>query len=117
MARGSLLPQDSGLQEELAIIRRPETAKPRSIDESSPRVPTAKEGDRKLLEKIPTVPGKARRTLETEYGIDSAEAFCANAVHNPEGMAAGLHADLAEVDRLPKIVEDYLPADWTKRRC
>jgi hypothetical protein len=69
----------------------------------------------KLLEEIPTFPAKARRTLESEYGIDSAEAFYANATHNPDSMATGLHSDRAEVDRLIKMVEGYLPVDYAER--
>ncbi len=69
----------------------------------------------KLLEEIPTFPAEVRRALESEYGIDSAEAFYANATHSPEGMAAVLHSDRAEVDRLIKIVEGYLPSDYAER--
>ena len=68
----------------------------------------------KLLEAIPTFPAEVRHTLESEYGIESAEAFYANATHSPEGMAAILHSDRAEVDRLIKIVEGYLPADYAE---
>ncbi len=69
----------------------------------------------KLLEEIPTFPAKARKTLERQFGIDSAEAFFANATHNPAGMAAGLNSDPAEVDRLIKLVEGHLPADYSER--
>jgi hypothetical protein len=69
----------------------------------------------KLLEEIPSFPVEVRYTLENEYGIESAEAFYANATQNPEGMAAVLHCDQAEVNRLIKIVEGYLPADYTER--
>jgi len=68
-----------------------------------------------LLEEIPTFPDLTRRTLEGEFGIDSAEAFFANAIHNSGGMAAALHADRAEVDRLIRIVEGYLPPDYRER--
>jgi hypothetical protein len=69
----------------------------------------------KLLEEIPAFPAPARRTLEGRFGIDSAEAFFASAVDNPGGMAAALHADRAEVDRLIRLVEGYLPADYRER--
>jgi hypothetical protein len=69
----------------------------------------------KLLEDIPAFPHEVRHTLENEYGIESAEAFYANATHSPEGMAAVLHSDRAEVERLIKIVEGYLPADYAER--
>jgi hypothetical protein len=69
----------------------------------------------KLLEEIPTFPAEVRRTLEREYGIESAEAFYANATHSPEHMATVLQSDQAEVDRLIKIVEGYLSADYAER--
>jgi hypothetical protein len=74
-----------------------------------------KEVQVKLLEEIPAFPARARRTLESEYGIESAEAFYANATQSPEGMAAILHSDRAEVDRLIKVVEGHLPADYAER--
>ena len=69
----------------------------------------------KLLEEIPTFPANVRQRLESEYGIESAEAFYANATQSPEGMATVLQSDRAEVDRLIKIVEGYLPADYAER--
>jgi hypothetical protein len=69
----------------------------------------------KLLEDIPKFPAKARRTLKGQYGIDSAEAFYAHAIGNPEGMASILETDRAGVDRLLKTVEGYLPADYPER--
>jgi hypothetical protein len=69
----------------------------------------------KLLEEILTFPAEVRHALESQYGIESAEAFYANAIHSPEGMAAGLHSDRAEVDRLIRIVEGYLPTDYAER--
>jgi hypothetical protein len=69
----------------------------------------------KLLEDIPAFSPEVLRKLENEYGIESAEAFYANATHSPDGMAAVLHSDRAEVDRLIRIVEGYLPADYAER--
>jgi hypothetical protein len=69
----------------------------------------------KLLEEIPTFPAHVRHALESEYGIESAEAFYSNATSSPDGMAAGLHSNRAEVDRLIKIVEGYLPAGYAER--
>ena len=43
----------------------------------------------KLLQEIVSFPASARQTLETEYGIESAEAFYAHAVQEPVGLAAG----------------------------
>jgi hypothetical protein len=69
----------------------------------------------KLLEEIPTFPDPERRLLLSEYGIDTAEAFFANAIHGPGALATALHADRAEVDRLIRIVEGYLPAGYRER--
>jgi hypothetical protein len=76
---------------------------------------TAEEVEVKLLEEIPTFPAEVRNALESQYGIESAEAFYANATQSPEGMAAVLRSNRAEVDRLIKLVEGYLPADYAER--
>ena len=70
----------------------------------------------KLLEEIRAFPDPMRRKLETGYGIDSAEAFFASAINNPAGMALALDTEPAEVDRLIRLVEGYLPADY-RQRC
>ena len=88
---------------------------PRSGLEITRHVLTVEDTLMKLLEEIPTFPADVRLTLEREYGIESAEAFYANATHSPEGMAAGLHSDRAEVDRLIKIVAGHLPAGYAER--
>jgi hypothetical protein len=69
----------------------------------------------KLLEEIRAFPEPARRKLETQYGIDSAESFFAQALDNPAGMALAIDADPAEVDRLIGLVEGYLPAGYRER--
>jgi 16S rRNA C967 or C1407 C5-methylase (RsmB/RsmF family) len=69
----------------------------------------------KLLEEIRAFPEPMRRKLETRYGIDSAEAFFASAINNPAGMALAIDADPAEVDRLIRLVEGYLPANYRER--
>ncbi len=71
----------------------------------------------KLLEEIRAFPEPARRKLEAEYGIDSAEAFFGVAVTNPAGMAKAIDASPAEVDRLIRLVEGYLPAGYRARCC
>ena len=58
----------------------------------------------------------ARRRLEAEFGIDSAESFFAYALDNPAGMARALDVGPAEVDRLIGLVEGYLPAGY-RARC
>jgi hypothetical protein len=69
----------------------------------------------KLLEEIPTFPASARTTLETDYGIETAEAFYAHGVNDPEGLRAALHSGPEEFDRLLHMVEGYLPADYVER--
>jgi 16S rRNA C967 or C1407 C5-methylase (RsmB/RsmF family) len=69
----------------------------------------------KLLEEIRAFPESARRKLKAEYGIDSAEAFFGVALTNPAGMALALDTKPAEVDRLIRLVEGYLPADYRER--
>ncbi len=44
----------------------------------------------KLLEEIPTFPDRDRRVLLSEYRIDTAEAFFANALHDPGALATAL---------------------------
>jgi hypothetical protein len=69
----------------------------------------------KLLEEIRAFPESARRKLKAEYGIDSAEAFFGVALTNPTGMALALDTKPAEVDRLIRLVEGYLPAGYRER--
>jgi hypothetical protein len=78
-------------------------------------MPEGAEVDVKLLEEIRAFPEPARRKLETKYGIDSAEAFFASAINNPAGMALAIDAEPAEVDRLIRLVEGYLPANYRER--
>jgi hypothetical protein len=80
----------------------------------SRRVAVTEEVKVKRLEEIRTFPAEVRHALDRQYGIESAEAFYANATHSPDGMAAVLHSDRAEVDRLIKVVEGYLPADYAE---
>jgi hypothetical protein len=74
------------------------------------------EVEMKLLEEIRAFPEPARRKLQTGYGIDSAESFFGVALSNPAGMALALDTDPTEVDRLIRLVEGYLPADY-RQRC
>ena len=69
----------------------------------------------KLLEEIRAFPEPMRRKLEAGYGIDSAEAFFGVALTNPDGMALALDTEPAEVDRLIRLVEGYLPAGYRER--
>ena len=69
----------------------------------------------KLLDEIASFPDDARRVLESEYGIETAEAFYAHAVKDPTGMRSALRVDQAELDRLVRIVEGYLRADYIER--
>ncbi len=78
-------------------------------------MPEGVEVEVKLLEEIRAFPEPARRKLEAEYGIDSAEAFFGVALTNPAGMALALDTEPAEVDRLIRLVEGYLPAGYRER--
>jgi hypothetical protein len=69
----------------------------------------------KPLDDIPTFPPRARKTLESRYGIDSAESFFAHAAHDPEALAEGLGVSRQEVDRLAKIVEGHLSPEYVER--
>jgi hypothetical protein len=62
----------------------------------------------KLLGEIPVFPRSMRETLETQYGIESAEAFYDLSVHNPDGLRRALGVSDEELDRLVKTVEGYL---------
>jgi hypothetical protein len=68
-----------------------------------------------LLEEIQAFPDSVRRTLERQFGIDSAEAFFASAIDNPDGMAEALQTERSELDRLIRVVEGHLPADYRER--
>ena len=70
----------------------------------------------KLLEEIPTFPTDAREVLGGKYGIETAEAFYAQAVNNPDGLKAALHLKTDEVRALTDMVVTFLPRDFV-RRC
>ncbi len=69
----------------------------------------------RLLEEIRAFPTKARKTLESQYGIDTAEAFFAHAVNDPEGLRTALNASQDELDVLTKIVEAKLSPKFIER--
>jgi hypothetical protein len=69
----------------------------------------------KLLEEIPSFPETARKTLETQYGIETAEAFYTHAVKDPTGLRSALHITEAELNRLVRVVEGYLSPDYIER--
>ncbi len=66
----------------------------------------------KLLEDIPSFPETARKTLESAYGISSAEAFYDHAVKNPEGMRMALRASSDELNHLVRLAESYLSPEF-----
>jgi hypothetical protein len=78
-------------------------------------MPDGAEVEVKLLEEIRAFPDPVRRKLEAEFGIDSAESFFGVALTNPAGMALALDTEPAEVDRLTRLVEGYLPAGYRER--
>jgi hypothetical protein len=57
------------------------------------------------LKRLPDFPAKARKTLESRYGIDTAEEFFAHAVIDPEGMRKALEVSQADLDGLTRIAE------------
>ena len=65
----------------------------------------------KLLEKIATFPSQARKTLQTQFGIESAEAFYAHATRNSEGIKEALKVTNSELKELVATVEAHLPTD------
>jgi len=69
----------------------------------------------KLLEDIPGFPKKVRETLESEYGIESAESLYAHAINDPEGLRAAVKATQPELDRIVKIVEGHLSPEFVAR--
>ncbi|MDA0837129.1 MAG: hypothetical protein O3B01_03445 [Planctomycetota bacterium] len=69
----------------------------------------------KLLEEIPGFPGGPRQTLESEYGIETAEAFFAHVVSDEEGMRSALKLDKPELQQLSRLVEGYLSPDYISR--
>jgi hypothetical protein len=69
----------------------------------------------KLLAEIPSFPAAARETLETEYGIESAEAFYVHALKGPAGLRTALRISQPELDRLVRIAEGYLSPDYIER--
>jgi hypothetical protein len=71
----------------------------------------------KLLEEIPSFPGQARKTLESQYGIESAEAFFVHALNDPKGLRSALNLTPTALNKLVDLVESYLSPDYIKRCC
>lgn len=69
----------------------------------------------KLLEEIPSFPAAARETLETHYGITSAEAFFDHAFRNPAGMRKALGLSNAQLTRVLRLTEGYLEPEFVAR--
>lgn len=70
----------------------------------------------KALHDISAFPEAARKTLEANYGIQSAEAFYGHAVKNRQGMREALRVSDDELDELVRVVEGYLSPAYI-RRC
>jgi hypothetical protein len=68
-----------------------------------------------FLDEIRGFPTEARKILESQYGIDTAEAFYARAVKNPEGLGKALNASKVELDGLTTIVEGHLSKEFIER--
>jgi len=62
----------------------------------------------KSLSEIRSFPEPLRDTLETQFGIVSAEAFYEHAVRNSEGIAKALNVSPPELKQLKETVEGYL---------
>jgi hypothetical protein len=77
--------------------------------------PREEEGNVKLLEEIPSFPEGARKILEGDYGIDSAEAFYVHALKDPRGLLSALHLTQPALDKLVRLVEGYLSPDYIDR--
>jgi hypothetical protein len=69
----------------------------------------------KLLQEIASFPERARKLLETQYGIESAEAFYAHAVKDRAGLRAALGIPQAELSKLVHLVEGHLAPDYIDR--
>ena len=69
----------------------------------------------KLLEEIRLFPKSARAILESQYGIETAEQFYANAVRNPEGIQEALKAARVDLKQLMRVVEGYLAPDYVQQ--
>lgn len=67
------------------------------------------------LSEIRLFPVAVRDTLETEFGINSAEAFFEHSVRNPAGLAAALKLAEGGLDPLTKLVEGHLPLAFVTR--
>jgi len=78
----------------------------------------------KLLQEIASFPDSARKTLETQYGIESAEAFYAHTVKDSAGLRTALGIPQLELDKLIRLVEAISPrtisndvaSQWSKTR-
>ena len=69
----------------------------------------------KLLEEIAGFPESERQRLETQYHITTAEAFFEHAARNAAGMKKALRVSAAEFDRLVRVAEAHLTADFVDR--
>jgi hypothetical protein len=69
----------------------------------------------KLLEQIRLFPKAAQGILESQYGIETAEQFYANAVRNPEGIQEALKEADVDLEQLMRVVEGYLAPDYMEQ--
>ena len=69
----------------------------------------------KLLEEISSFPAATRERLESEFGIETAEAFYAHAVQDADALGSALHLSGKELDKLVRMVEGHLEAGFAER--
>ncbi len=69
----------------------------------------------KLLEEISGFPECERSRLETQYHITTAEAFFEHATRNAAGLRKALRVSAEQFDRLVRLAESQLSADFIDR--
>lgn len=69
----------------------------------------------KRLSEISAFPEPARETLETRFGISSAEAFFEHATRNADGIGRALNLKAERVEELKNLVAGYLSPAFVAR--